>query len=97
MDNRREKSRSSGRSSGGRGSGNGLRRDSRDSNRGPRRFGGGNRGGFQRREPAEKHKATCSECGKECEVPFKPTQGKPVYCFECFKKKNPRPQRRNFH
>ena len=28
--------------------------------------------------------ATCSECGKECQVPFKPTEGKPVYCSECF-------------
>ena len=26
--------------------------------------------------PREMHKATCSECGKECEVPFKPTEGK---------------------
>ena len=25
--------------------------------------------------PREMHKATCSECGKECEVPFKPTEG----------------------
>ncbi len=85
--------------SGGRSFGNGPRRDSN----GPRRFGNnsggrfGNRDNFQRREPAEKHKATCSECGQECEVPFKPTQGKPVYCFECFKEKNPRPQRRNFN
>jgi len=29
-------------------------------------------------------KATCSNCGKECEVPFKPTGGKPVYCRDCF-------------
>jgi len=35
----------------------------------------------------EMHKATCSECGKECEVPFKPTEGKPVYCRECYMKK----------
>jgi len=44
------------------------------------------RGGFQR-GPREMHKATCSECGKECEVPFKPTEGKPVYCKECFAKR----------
>jgi len=37
--------------------------------------------------PREMHKATCSECGQECEVPFKPTEGKPVYCKECYKKK----------
>ncbi len=40
--------------------------------------------------PREMHKATCSECGEECEVPFKPTEGKPVYCKECFRKKKPR-------
>ena len=28
--------------------------------------------------------ATCSQCGKETTVPFKPTQGRPVYCKECF-------------
>jgi len=52
-------------------------------------FGGGNRGG-QRRSfggPREMHKATCTECGAECEVPFKPTPGKPVLCKECFAKK----------
>ena len=44
------------------------------------------RGSFDR-GPREMHKATCSECGKECEVPFKPTEGKPVYCKECFAKR----------
>ncbi|OGJ21822.1 DNA-directed RNA polymerase [Candidatus Pacearchaeota archaeon RBG_13_36_9] len=33
------------------------------------------------------HKATCSECGQECEVPFKPEEGRDVFCKECFKKK----------
>lgn len=37
--------------------------------------------------PREMHKITCSECGKEAEVPFKPIAGKPVYCPECFKKR----------
>ena len=37
--------------------------------------------------PREMHKATCSECGEECEVPFKPTEGKPVYCKECYRKR----------
>jgi CxxC-x17-CxxC domain-containing protein len=30
------------------------------------------------------HKATCSHCGKACEVPFRPTGEKPVYCRDCF-------------
>ena len=34
--------------------------------------------------PREMHKAVCSKCKKECEVPFKPAEGKPVYCRECF-------------
>ncbi len=53
----------------------------RDFNKGgnfkPRSFGG----------PREMHKAVCSECGNECEVPFKPTEGKPVYCKECYMSK----------
>ncbi len=31
--------------------------------------------------------ATCSQCGKETTVPFKPTQGRPVYCKECFQQR----------
>jgi len=30
------------------------------------------------------HKASCSECGAECEVPFKPDPHRPVYCQECW-------------
>ena len=36
-----------------------------------------------RRRP-QMYEAICSECGKRCEVPFKPTGDKPVYCSECF-------------
>ena len=32
----------------------------------------------------EMFQATCSECGNECEVPFKPTGEKPVLCSTCF-------------
>lgn len=32
------------------------------------------------------HKTTCDDCGKNCEVPFKPTSGKPIYCSSCFEK-----------
>ena len=27
---------------------------------------------------------TCADCGKETQVPFKPTNVRPVYCKECF-------------
>jgi CxxC-x17-CxxC domain-containing protein len=33
------------------------------------------------------YKATCAECGKETEVPFQPTEGRPVYCRDCFMKR----------
>jgi CxxC-x17-CxxC domain-containing protein len=36
------------------------------------------------RGPREMFPATCSSCGKETEVPFRPTSGKPVYCSDCF-------------
>jgi CxxC-x17-CxxC domain-containing protein len=40
------------------------------------------------------HKAICADCKKECEVPFQPTEGRPVYCRECYRKHMP--QRRRF-
>lgn len=49
--------------------------------RGGGRGGGGGYGG-----PRDMHQAVCSDCGKECEVPFKPTEGRPVYCRDCFPK-----------
>jgi CxxC-x17-CxxC domain-containing protein len=33
------------------------------------------------------HKAICADCSKECEVPFKPTGDRPVYCKDCFSKR----------
>ncbi len=33
--------------------------------------------------------ATCAQCGKVCEVPFKPNGKKPVYCNDCFGKPTP--------
>lgn len=30
--------------------------------------------------------AVCASCGKPCKVPFKPTEGRPVYCSDCFSK-----------
>ncbi len=29
----------------------------------------------------------CSACGKETTVPFRPTQGRPVFCKECFQQR----------
>jgi CxxC-x17-CxxC domain-containing protein len=30
------------------------------------------------------HVVKCAICGSEAEVPFLPTQGRPVYCQDCF-------------
>jgi len=56
-----------------------------------RRFG--NRPSFG--GPREMHKATCSDCGQETEVPFKPIEGRPVYCRDCYQK-HKTDQRPNF-
>lgn len=53
-----------------------------------RGMGGFGDGGFGR--PREMHKATCSECKRECEVPFKPSGDRPVYCKDCFAKRKSR-------
>ena len=77
--------------------------DRRGSSRGrfDRRYGGGRfggrdrgrdrgrSGGFDRRDRRpEMHPAVCDKCGKDCEVPFRPTEGKPIYCDDCFKSKS---------
>ena len=35
----------------------------------------------------ERFQATCNQCHKLCEVPFRPNGKKPVYCRDCFKGK----------
>ena len=42
-------------------------------------FGGGFSSG-----PREMFSATCSSCGREAQVPFRPSGAKPVYCSDCF-------------
>ena len=71
-----------------------------------RKFGG--KRDFKRRDfdiPRVMHKTICSNCGKECEVPFIPNGKKPVFCRECFqnnrssdsvKSDNNYPRRSNF-
>jgi CxxC-x17-CxxC domain-containing protein len=54
----------------------------RDFKRGGRDF---KRRDFDRPQVAQAmHQAICSNCGKTCEVPFKPNGSKPVFCRECF-------------
>ncbi|MDA3855705.1 MAG: hypothetical protein PF569_05570 [Candidatus Woesearchaeota archaeon] len=40
-------------------------------------------------ERKESFKVKCADCEIECDVPFKPTQGRPVYCRDCFRKHKP--------
>lgn len=47
-------------------------------------YSSGGGGGYGSRGPREMFPATCSSCGQETEVPFRPTSGKPVYCSACF-------------
>ncbi|MBA7507533.1 hypothetical protein ES706_06252 [subsurface metagenome] len=41
---------------------------------------------YGRSGPRVMYKAICADCGKECEVPFEPREGRPVYCGECYTK-----------
>ncbi len=51
--------------------------------------------GFERRGPVEMHQAVCDKCRQNCEVPFRPTSGKPIFCSSCFESnrgsESPRP------
>jgi len=73
---------------------------------GGKRFGGGSKfggnkfggGGFGKRsfggrgsDRAEMHSAICDQCDKECQVPFKPTGDRPVFCNNCFKSQGEKP------
>ena len=60
-----------------------FNRDSKFSRRDSGRFG---RRDSNRSSRPEMHEVTCDKCGKNCEVPFRPTEGKPVYCSDCFRK-----------
>jgi CxxC-x17-CxxC domain-containing protein len=53
-------------------------------------YNSGSRGGSYNSAPRQMFPAVCSDCGKACEVPFEPRNGKPVYCRDCYNKLNPR-------
>jgi ATP-dependent RNA helicase DeaD len=44
--------------------------------------------------PPVKHRAICSTCRTEFDLPFKPTGGRPVYCLSCLKSSKRRYRRR---
>ena len=41
----------------------------------------------------ELHEVTCDKCGVKCDIPFKPTTNKPVYCRACFRKEGSEPRK----
>jgi CxxC-x17-CxxC domain-containing protein len=56
----------------------------------------GAKGGFDR-GPKEMFKTDCAQCGKVCEVPFRPNGTRPVFCNDCFVKDDAsRAPRRDF-
>jgi CxxC-x17-CxxC domain-containing protein len=37
-------------------------------------------------QPRQMHTVVCADCSAETTVPFKPREGRPVYCKECYDK-----------
>ncbi len=54
----------------------------RDVRRSERRQGGGS--GLDGGYPRQMHPIVCAQCGKDAEVPFRPTGERPVYCNDCY-------------
>ncbi len=80
--------------------GNFNRRGSSD--RGPKTFAKKNFGGrsFEAGNKPQMYDATCSSCGKDCKVPFRPTGSRPIFCSICFDRQGdegaPRSSEKNF-
>jgi len=47
-------------------------------------YGGGYGGSGGSRAPRQMTTVTCSNCGKDAEVPFVPSGDRPVYCSDCY-------------
>ncbi len=58
-------------------------------------FNRGGRSGSRRdfRERPEMHDAVCDKCGAKCQVPFRPSGDKPIFCNNCFDRKGGRDDR----
>jgi CxxC-x17-CxxC domain-containing protein len=52
-------------------------------------YGGGDSYGGGARQQREMFTATCSQCGRDAQVPFVPRGDKPVYCSDCFQSQRP--------
>ena len=58
--------------------------DCRRARKAERGGGRGGEGGGAGARPRQMFPVTCSNCGKETEVPFQPRVDRPVYCTDCF-------------
>ncbi len=58
-----------------------------------KRAGGGG-GGYGGGGSRQMYDAVCADCGSACQVPFLPSQDRPVYCSDCFSKQKPTGPRR---
>jgi CxxC-x17-CxxC domain-containing protein len=56
----------------------------RAARRSERNGGGGSYGGGYSSQ-REMFTVTCSQCGKEAQVPFQPRGDRPVYCSDCYR------------
>jgi len=54
-----------------------------------RKAQGGGRSSGGDRGPRESYEIVCASCGASATVPFKPTEGRPVYCRDCFRSNRP--------
>ncbi|KKW10916.1 MAG: hypothetical protein UY50_C0024G0006 [Parcubacteria group bacterium GW2011_GWA2_49_9] len=51
---------------------------------------GGYKGGNDKKQfggPKQLFSAICADCRKPCQVPFRPSGDKPIYCKDCFMKR----------
>ena len=66
-------------------------REKRKAGRGVTAGSGGGGGGmsYGSRPERQMYAATCSNCGRDTEVPFMPTSGRPVLCRDCFNASKP--------
>ncbi len=45
----------------------------------------------ERKAPRASHNqgysGSCDDCGVDTQVPFRPSPGRPIYCFDCYRKR----------
>lgn len=52
-----------------------------------RKAGRPTRGSYDARPRRQTFPVVCDDCGRETEVPFQPSQDRPVYCKDCFSRR----------